>query len=409
MKLNIELIAKFHVSRKSKILATSCQNLLAGSVDGGEDILEKVGEPPSRRRAADTLRMSGGHLQREAGEQSEPARRAKGRFYVAKSFAIGSILLCICSFLFAGCSDSSSTSVNAWMAQNGKLKVLSTTAMIDDIVEQIGKERIDHIPLIIGEMDPHSYELVKGDDEKLLSATIIFYNGLGLEHGASLRYQIEHHSRTCGVGDFVLKQHPELILHSDHAIDPHIWMDVSLWSQIVEPIVQALSDADPAGKEIYREYGQKVLEKMMREHRAIYADLQQVPQEKRFLVTSHDAFHYFTRAYLATPDETTQGEWQKRCDAPEGLAPDGQLSAADIQKIVNHLVEYRIPVVFPGPNVSRDSLKKIVHACAQKGLEVAISQEPLYADAMGPKGSDADTYLKMMRHDANVLIEDWKK
>jgi manganese/zinc/iron transport system substrate-binding protein len=295
--------------------------------------------------------------------------------------------------------------MDAWTKQNGKLKVLSTTAMIDDIVGQIGKERVDHIPLIVGEIDPHSYELVKGDDEKLSLASIIFFNGLGLEHGASLRYQIEHHSCAYGVGDVVLKNHPELILYSDHAIDPHIWMDVSLWSQIVDPVVQALSDADPEGKEVYRAGGQEILEKMMHEHRTIYADLQQVPQEKRFLVTSHDAFHYFTRAYLAAPDEK---EWQQRCAAPEGLSPDGQLSAADIQKIVDHLVKYQIHVVFPESNVSRDSLKKIVHACAQKGLKVVISQEALYADAMGPQGSDADTYLKMMRHDADVLIGDWK-
>jgi manganese/zinc/iron transport system substrate-binding protein len=312
------------------------------------------------------------------------------------AFALASVLF------FAGCSDTST--MDGWTAQNAKLKVLSTTAMIDDIVGQIGRERIDHVSLITGEIDPHSYELVKGDNEKLSMAAIIFFNGLGLEHGASLRYQIEHHSNAYGVGDVILKNHPELILYSDHAIDPHIWMDVSLWSQIVEPIVAALSEADPVGKEIYRANGQELQQKMMQEHHAIYADIQQVPQEKRYLVTSHDAFHYFTRAYLAAPEEAN---WQKRCAAPEGISPDGQLSAADIQKIVAHLVEYQIRVVFPESNVSRDSLKKIVHACAQKGLAVAISKEPLYADAMGPKGSDADTYLKMMRHDADVMIKDW--
>src|SRR5262249_9470431 len=99
---------------------------------------------------------------------------------------------------------------------------------------------------------------------------------------------------------------------------------------------------------------------------------------------------------------------QKRCDAPEGLAPDGQLSASDIQKIVDHLIKYQIPIVFPESNVSRDSLKKVIHACAQKGLRVQISNEALYGDAMGPSNSDAGTYLRMIRHDANVLIEAWK-
>lgn len=291
---------------------------------------------------------------------------------------------------------------------NGKLKVLSTTAMIDDIVGLIGKDRIDHIALITGEMDPHSYELVKGDDEKLALASMIFYNGLGLEHGASLRYQLEHNPNALGVGNLLLKEHPDLIMYANNEIDPHIWMDISLWSHTIGPIADALSQVDPEGKQFYQANADQLREKMLLEHQGLYQDLQRVPQGKRYLVTSHDAFNYFTRAYLAPPDETTREEWQKRCEAPEGLAPEGQLSTSDIQKIVDHLIKYQIQIVFPESNVSRDSLKKIIHACAQKGLKVNICTEALYADAMGPKDSDANTYLKMMRYDANVLIEGWK-
>jgi manganese/zinc/iron transport system substrate-binding protein len=316
---------------------------------------------------------------------------------------------CICSLFLWGCSPSQIPSaLEVWAKQNGKVKVLSTTGMIDDIVGQIGGERIDHIALITGEIDPHSYELVKGDDEKLTLAHIIFYNGLGLEHGASLRYQIEHHPNAIGVGNVLLEKEPDLILHDNREIDPHIWMDISLWSRIIGPIADVLSQADPGAEEFYHQNAEMLRKKMLEEHKSIYRDLQNIPQEKRYLVTSHDAFNYFTRAYLASPDETTQAQWQMRCDAPEGLAPDGQLSALDIQKIIDHLIEHHVQIVFPESNVSRDSLKKVVHACAQKGLVIKISNEELYGDAMGPRGSDADTYLKMIRHDANVLIEAWK-
>lgn len=308
-----------------------------------------------------------------------------------------------------GCSSPRGpSSIEIWAEQNGKLKVLSTTAMIDDIVGEIGGDRVDHIPLIIGEIDPHSYELVKGDDEKLSLAQVIFYNGLGLEHGASLRYQIDHHVHSVGVGNIILEKEPELILHDNNEIDPHIWMDVSLWSKIIDPIVDALSKMDPDGKEEYRTRGNALREKMLQEHQQIYKDLQTVPQEKRYLVTSHDAFNYFTRAYLATPDEKKMSEWKERFDAPEGLSPEGQLSASDIQAVINHLIKYHIQIVFPESNVSRDSLKKVVHACAQNGLVVKISQDALYGDAMGPADSDAGTYLKMISHDAHVLVEAWK-
>lgn len=314
----------------------------------------------------------------------------------------------LCCLLLYGCSTSQTPSaMEAWSRQNGKVKVLSTTAMIDDIVGQIGGERIDHIVLITGEIDPHSYELVKGDDEKLSLSQLIFYNGLGLEHGASLRYQLDHHINAIALGNSVLQKNPELILRSDREIDPHIWMDISLWSRIIDPIVAALSIADPEGEELYYKNAAQVRENMLHVHEKIYQDLQNVPEQKRYLVTSHDAFNYFTRAYLATPDEKTQEEWQKRFDAPEGLAPEGQLSAANIQQIIDHLIQYNIQVVFPESNVSRDSLKKVVHACAQKGLLVKISSDALYGDAMGTANSDADTYLKMMQHNADALIKAW--
>jgi manganese/zinc/iron transport system substrate-binding protein len=296
-----------------------------------------------------------------------------------------------------------------WMRIDGKVKVLSTTAMIDDIVRQVGGQRVDALPLIIGEIDPHSYELVKGDDEKISYAHIIFYNGLGLEHGASLRYALERHRCAVNLGGIVQKTAPASILYADQNIDPHIWMDISLWLLTVDPIAEALSRADPEGSALYAANAAILKEKMVQEHQAIQQAFAAIPEQKRYLVTSHDAFHYFTRAYLALPAEHTTAEWSKRCDAPEGLAPEGQLSAADIQHIVGHLLRYRIQVVFPESNVSPDSLKKIIHACRQKGLDVAISDSILYGDAMGGKGSGAEEYLGMIRHNADVIAKEWSK
>lgn len=111
-------------------------------------------------------------------------------------------LFVLCLFLLFGCSKNSSipkNDLNNWMSANGKIKVLSATAMIDDLVGQVGREKVDHLALIVGEVDPHAYELVKGDGEKLSFAQIVFYNGLGLEHGASLRYQLQHHPMAIGL------------------------------------------------------------------------------------------------------------------------------------------------------------------------------------------------------------------
>ncbi len=312
--------------------------------------------------------------------------------------------------VLVGCSSPRAPSdLENWSKNKGKLKVLSTTAMIDDLVGEIGGDRVDHITLIFGEIDPHSYELVKGDSEKFILANLIFYNGLGLEHGASLHYQLKSHSHAVALGDLIFQKFPKEEIRVDEQIDPHIWMDISLWSLAIDPIVQALIREDPEGREVYLKNAEVLLKKMMLAHKAVYDRLQSIPQEKRYIVTSHDAFNYFTRAYLALPDEIENGAWRNRFDAPEGLAPEGQLSASDIQQVINHLIKYHVTTVFPESNVSQDSLKKVIHACSKKGLVVTLSKEVVYGDAMGPALSDANTYLKMIEYDASVLERAWRE
>lgn len=310
------------------------------------------------------------------------------------------IFLCLIS-LIVGCSLSTKEEFS--LAKN-QIRVLSTTAMIGDVVKQVGGERIQHDVLITGEIDPHGYELVKGDDEKIEYADVLFHNGLYLEHGASLRYKIDAHSHTVAVGDFVFAEFPEEILFEKGQVDPHIWMDISLWAKIIPSVVTALSQADPEGASYYQSRAQDLEEKMLNAHNRLLERLQKIPESKRYLVTSHDAFGYFVRRYLSCEDERQTGQWRKRFAAPEGLAPDGQLGFTDLQEIIVHLMNYHIEVVFPESNISRDSLKKIVFACKEKQTPVRFSLDPLYGDCMG----DVAAYLDMIEHNGAVLEREWR-
>ncbi len=284
------------------------------------------------------------------------------------------------------------------MKPNGQLKVVSTTAIIDDLVAQIGGEKIDHLALIQGAMDPHSYELVKGDDEKLLFAGIIFYNGLGLEHGASLCYQLKKHPKAVALGETIWEQNPSAILIERGQVDPHIWLDVSLWALAIDPITQALGESDPENREYYQERAKEVKDRLFALDASIAKKLRGIPQEKRHLVTSHDAFNYFARRYLGEGDLS----WKTRFCAPEGLAPDGQLSYHDIQMVVDYLDKHGVEVMFSEANVSRDSLKKIFSVCTEKKRKVKIAKTPLYSDTLGDS-----TYQEMMEHNANTLYTAW--
>lgn len=324
-----------------------------------------------------------------------------------------SLWILLSTFIFSCTSessqDNSQNKVNEWMQQNGKIKVLSTIAMIDDLVKQVGGDYVDSLSLIRNDLNPHSYQLVKGDDEKLTVADIVFYNGLNLEHGPSLQHYLHSSLKAISLGNKLMEKEPEAIIHVRGQIDPHIWMDVSMWMKTVPFIVEALASKDPKHAADYQNNANRLLEQMSEVHREMKQQLHVLPPEKRYLVTTHDAFYYFTRAYLAAPDETTMADWELRFVAPEGLAPESQLSVAQIQNIINHLAQFHINVLFPESNVSRDSLRKILFAGKEKGLALRLSTTPLYADAMGHKGSDGDTYLKMMLHNAKTIANDLNK
>lgn len=311
-------------------------------------------------------------------------------------------------FVFVSCTQSQDVHLHDWMQDNGKKKVLCTTSFIQSIVERISSDAVDVISLIHGELDPHSYQLVKGDDEKLSRADLIFYNGLGLEHGPNLHYFLLKSEKSRSLGDFIAKKDPKSIIYLDGALDPHIWMDVALWNIAVPFVTEELSALLPEKKSLFQKNAQELSQELITLHHLMKETLQNIPADKRYLVTTHDAFNYFARAYLAEPNEIQQGSWQIRCQAPEGLAPDSQLSTADIQRLVEFILKYHVSVVFAESNVSKDSIKKLVSACQSHGDAVHISEEVLYADALGRNGSDADTYQKMMAHDALTIAHELK-
>ncbi len=286
------------------------------------------------------------------------------------------------------------------------IQVLSTTEIIADLVKQIGRERINHSILIQGEIDPHSYELVKGDDEKISEAQVIFSNGLGLEHGASLRHRLETHDGTVFLGDEIAKSHPDQILYVDGVIDPHIWMDLSLWANTIDIVAEKLAQCDPDGAEKYRANAKSLYDQMATLDQELCHRFTKVAEHKRYLVTSHDAFNYFARRYLATPEELKNEQWRTRFIAPEGLAPDGQLSLADLKRVIDHLHNFQISVIFGESNVSRDSLAKITKVCLEKGCPVHLSNIPLYGDTFS---KEAAGYLAMIKHNADTILTEWEE
>ena len=279
-----------------------------------------------------------------------------------------------------------------------KIKVVSTTAMISEIVNQIGQDKIESVCLIQGDIDPHSYELVKGDQAKLSSASVIFYQGLGLEHGASLVSYLKSQNKAFAVGDVLQNNHADRLIYHDGYLDPHVWLDLDLWEKTVPFIKAKLTEIDPENKDFYEMNAQALSLKMQMLDVDIQTLLKEVPDNKRYLVTAHSAFSYFTKRYIHQHES-----WHERCMAPEGLAPEAQISLYDIEKVVAYISAHNIGIIFSESNVSKDAINKILDVCKKSGHKVKLADSPLFGDALfNEKG-----YLDMMWHNATLLHQAW--
>jgi manganese/zinc/iron transport system substrate-binding protein len=310
------------------------------------------------------------------------------------------LLLIICSFLlvFPSCSQKADKAA--------KLPyVLCTTQMIADATRAIGGDVIETEILIQGAIDPHSYQLVKGDKERIDEAAVVFYNGLNLEHGPSLKAALVSHPQSIALGDAIYQKHPNKILKVEGEVDPHIWMDVSIWVEIIDPIFEQLTKTFPEHQALFEKNAIALKKRWLELDSSIYSKLQAIPENKRYLVTSHDAFNYFSRRYLSQDNEKDSEKWKLRFKAPEGLSPEGQIGPYDLKMILDHLKTYEIQVVFPESNVSIDSLKKIVAVAKQQGIKVRFSRDALFGDSMSGEEIAATCYEEMMEHNCSVIAK----
>ncbi len=297
-----------------------------------------------------------------------------------------------------GCGTQIRNDFSGWVQDDGKVRVLATTAFVADLVRRVGGDRVKVISMVGENQDPHSYEVVKGDGEKFNYADVVFANGLFLEHSGSMQYQLKHHKNVVFLGDELLKKYPDRIIYVDGQLDPHIWMNISLWSECIDFVLKKLIEIDPENSKIYKERGDLTKAEFISEDAQISKRMQSIPAEKRYLVTSHDAFNYFVKRYFATSTEIEDDSWRVRVNALQGLAPDEQISVMQIKEIVDHVCKYHIQVIFPENNLSSDSLEKVKEACAHRGVEIHLAKSTLYGDTLGGKG-----YLEMLEYNAGVL------
>jgi manganese/zinc/iron transport system substrate-binding protein len=283
--------------------------------------------------------------------------------------------------------------------QNGNKKILCTTEMILVLVDSLQIEGVDTVELIPTGVDPHSYKLVYGDKDKFDTADIVFYNGLNLEHTEGLKHRLDNHGNSVSIGDALCDIQPKSIIYIDGQPDPHIWQDVILWMDVLTIIKDVMVDQFVEQKANIEKHYRQATQSLQSTHQ----EMQNIvlnKQSNRYLVTTHDAFNYFTRRYLALDDSN----WQVHVNSPEGLSPESQLNISEINNTIKFIKENNVTKIFPEYGVNKKSLNKLVELCRDQGRNLIVSKRELYGDCMPyvPRKVNLDDYNDMMKHNINI-------
>lgn len=277
---------------------------------------------------------------------------------------------------------------------SGKIRVTCTVGMVADTVRNVGGDRVAVTALMGPGVDPHLYKASEGDISRLSDADIIFYNGLNLEGkmGEILSRMDSAGKPVIAVGESIdksLLRHPAQF--QGHP-DPHVWFDVRMWAQTVQPVVDGLSKVDPANAAAYAANGEAYRKVLIDLHAYCKQQLAAVPRAQRVMITAHDAFGYFGRAY----DVEVVGL--------QGISTASEYGLEDVRRLVDLIVGRRIKAIFVESSVPRRSIEAVAEGCKARGHAVAIGGT-LFSDAMGEPGTPEGTYPGMVRHNVDTLVK----
>lgn len=271
-------------------------------------------------------------------------------------------------------------------------KITCTTGMVADIVANVAGDKAE-VKNIIGQgVDPHLYQATRNDIKELFTADVVFYSGLMLE-GKMTDALVKVARRKKFVYAVTELIDPDLLLSPPEFAghhDPHVWMDPTLWKQCTAMVAQSLAEFDPANAEKYRaNYDQyaKRLDELDAYARKVLAS---IPKEQRVMITAHDAFNYMGRTYNV------------EVLGIQGISTDSEAGIADINKLVDLLVDRKVKAVFVETSVSDKNVRSLIEGAKSRGHEVIIGGS-LFSDAMGAPGTYEGTYIGMIDHNVTVI------
>lgn len=276
---------------------------------------------------------------------------------------------------------------------DGRLRVVATTGMVADAARRVGGDRVSVEGLMGPGIDPHLYKASAGDMRALADADLVLYNGLHLEAAmGEVLEEMGERGRTAAVADSVPRDRLlESTAYSGN-FDPHVWFDVALWAHAVDAVEAALAGADPAGASGYAERAEVLRDTLSALDDWVRSRVSELEPEERILVTAHDAFGYFGQAYGF------------EVHGLQGISTASEAGTGDVQRLVDFIVERRVPAIFVETSIPRRTLEAVQRAARDRGFPVEIGGS-LFSDAMGDPGTPEGEYPGMVRHNVNTIVD----
>lgn len=292
----------------------------------------------------------------------------------------------------AGLTFITSTLIAAPKPLPANYNIVTTCGMVTDIVREVAGDKAKVTGLMGEGVDPHLYKPTRDDVAKLLQADVVFYSGLMLEGRMTDTFLKVSRKGTPVFAVTELLDEKFLLEPKEFAghTDPHVWMDVKGWMAAVKAVARSLSEVDAANAARYQTNAERYVTQLAKLDDYAKQSLSSIPKERRTLITAHDAFNYFGRAY----DIEVLGI--------QGISTESEAGVADINKLVDILVERKIPAIFVESSVSDKNIKALVEGSKSRGHTVRIGGQ-LFSDAMGKPGTYEGTYIGMIDHNVTII------
>lgn len=267
--------------------------------------------------------------------------------------------------------------------------VVATTGMVADLVEHVGGPYVEVAALMGEGVDPHLYKASSGDVSRLSRADLIFFSGLHLEgRMGDVLTRLGRRKPTFAVTDDLDRK--RLLKAGPDQFDPHVWFDVDLWRECLGLVERALIEFDPPHSADYRRQAAAYRDELAELDEWCGQQMAAIPAERRVLVTAHDAFHYFGRAYHID------------VKAIQGISTQAEAGVSKINDLVEFISQRKVKAVFVETSVSQRNIRALVEGCAARSHRVEVGGQ-LFSDAMGKTGTPEGTYVGMVRHNVDTI------